>query len=82
MQETIVNTLLAVLRNEGSEATIALLLLVVGMALYDRHRIIKKLEKREEKIDQLLDDYYKGTKTLNETITSFKYMLIEIKARM
>lgn len=80
--EEAVKTLLAVIRNEGSSAVIALLILMNGYQVYERHQAQKRFDAKDERLHQLLDDYHQGTLTLNETITSFKYMLLEIKAKL
>lgn len=66
----------------GSVAIITLLLLFVGLLIWDRRRLIKDLDKKEEKIDKIIDDYYKGNMTLTDALNGLKLVLVEIKAKL
>ncbi len=42
----------------------------------------KALEKKDEKIDKIVEDYYKGNLTLADALNSLKIVLYEIKAKL
>lgn len=66
----------------GESAIIAFLIIAVVGLLVERRRLLKKLDKNEEKIDKIIDDYYKGNMTLSEALNSLKLVLYEIKGKL
>ena len=42
----------------------------------------KIIEKKDEKLEKIVDDYYKGNITLSDALTSLKIVLYEIKAKL
>jgi uncharacterized protein YbgA (DUF1722 family) len=66
----------------GPTAVIAILLAIVGFLVWDRKRLIASLDKKDLKIEQIVDDYHKGNITLVEALNSLKMVMIEIKARL
>lgn len=66
----------------GPEAIISGCVLLISLLLIERHRLLKLIEKKDEKIDHIVDDYYKGNITLSDALTSLKIVLFEIKARL
>ena len=49
---------------------------------WDRIRLIKELEKKEAKLDKVIDDYYKGNISLTEALNGLKIVLAEIKGKL
>lgn len=80
--EAIFERLLGALLGGGPQAIIAILLLFITLLIMDRRRILKEVERKDEKIEKIVDDYYSGNKTLTEALTSLKLVLFEIKARI
>lgn len=66
----------------GPEAIIAVLILAVVMLLWERKRLLDQLLKKEEKIDKIVSDYYRGNITLTEALNSLKTVLFEIKGKL
>lgn len=81
MDSVIENLLLALLAG-GPTAIIAVLVMAIIMLVMERRRLLKKLDKNEEKIDKIIDDYYKGNMTLSEALNSLKLVLYEIKGKL
>lgn len=80
--DTIIEKLLLALFNGGPEAIIAVLLIVIILLILERKRLISEITKKDEKIDKIIDDYYKGNMTLSEALNSLKLVLYEIKSKL
>lgn len=66
----------------GYKGIIALLMIIIGLLLVERKRLQANLEKKEEKIEEILDNYYKGNLTLSEALSGLKVLLAEIKSKL
>lgn len=66
----------------GPPAIIAVLLLVIAGLFMERRRLLAELLKKDEKIDKIIDDYYKGNMTLSDALNSLKMVLYEIKSKL
>lgn len=64
------------------EALLMIAIAIVGGLLWERNRLVKLLEKKDDKIDQIIDDYHKGNITLADALTSLKLVLFEIKSKL
>ncbi|RYF06452.1 MAG: hypothetical protein EOO77_26865 [Oxalobacteraceae bacterium] len=80
--ESIFEKLVVALLGGGPQGLIAILCLIIALLIVDRKRILKEVERKDEKIEKIVDDYYTGNKTLGEALTSLKLVLIEIKAKI
>lgn len=80
--EAILEKLLTMLFGGGPQAISAILLLVVGLLFFERQRLLKEITKKDDKIDKIIDDYYKGNMTLTEALNSLKMVLYEIKGKL
>lgn len=80
--EEIISNLITVLLGGGPKSIIAILLIAIILLVLDRRRLVADIEKKDSKIDQIVDDYYKGNLTLSEALNSLKVVLYEIKARL
>jgi hypothetical protein len=56
--------------------------LVIWHLLVERKKLIEDNKKKDEKIDKILDDYYKGNLTLTEALNSLKLVLYEIRGNI
>lgn len=64
----------------GAPGIIALILFfIIILMLVDRHNIIKLILHKEERIDAIVKDYYKGNMNVAEAMNSLKVMLSEMK---
>lgn len=61
---------------------VALLMLVIVLLIFDRTRLTKSIERREERIDAILDQYHKGNLTLVDALNSIKLLLYEIRTKL
>lgn len=82
MIDSLVEKLLTALLGGGTQAVIAVLGIVVLGLLWERHRLVKEIQRKDEKIEKIVDDYYKGNITLSDALTSLKIVLYEIKAKI
>lgn len=56
--------------------------MIIAMLLLDRHRLVKDNSRKDEKIERIVDDYYKGNLTLTEALNSLKTVLYEIRLKL
>lgn len=82
MEQGVVSPLIERIFNGGPEAIIAVLILAVILLLFERRRLLEQLTKKEEKIDKMVDDYYKGNLTLTEALNNLKGVLYEVKGKL
>ena len=61
---------------------IAGLLIAVGALLRERRRLLAEIQKKDDKIDKIIDDCYQGNMTLSEALNSLKSALHEIKGKI
>jgi hypothetical protein len=80
--DSIYEKLIGALLGGGPQAIIAILIFIIALLILDRKRILKEVERKDEKIERIVDDYYTGNKTLGEALTSLKLVLIEIRSRL
>lgn len=80
--ESIFEKLIGVLLGGGPQAISAILLLIIVLLILDRRRILKEVERKDEKIEKIVDDYYSGNKSLAESLTSLKLVMFEIKSKL
>jgi hypothetical protein len=80
--ESALNVILQALMGGGPGAIIALLVAFIGLLCWHIRQLSKDVEKKDTKIEKILDDYHKGNLTLTEALTSLKMVLVEIKAKL
>lgn len=56
--------------------------LIIWHLLVERNKLVEDNKKKDEKIDKIIDDYYKGNLTLTEALNSLKLVLYEIKGKL
>lgn len=66
----------------GPEAIIAVLIMGIVLLLFERKRLLEQLSKKEEKMEKIVDDYYRGNISLSEALNSLKSVLYEIKGKL
>lgn len=80
--DAIIEKLLVALLSGGPTAIIAVLLLIIFGLFIERKRLLKEIEKKDDKLDKIIDDYYKGNMTISQAFNSLKEVLYEIKGRL
>lgn len=80
--DSVLQILLAVTHSGGPAALIGVLVLVIGFLFVERVRLLKEVEKKDEKLEKIIDDYYKGNMTISDAFTSLKLVLYEIKSKL
>lgn len=80
--DQIITSLLTVLSGGGPQAIIALLVLLLVLLIWERRRMHAEIDKKDEKLDRIIDEYHKGNLTLAEALNSLKIVLFEIKAKL
>lgn len=73
----IMNTIL-----HGGPEMVAVLSLVIGLLLLDRKRLTNEIAKKDDRLNKIVDEYYKGNITLAEALNSLKLVLYEIKLKI
>lgn len=80
--DKIFEILLSAMFSGGPAAIIAILLVAVGVLYLERRRLLEEIRRKDDKIDKIIDDYYKGNMTLSEALNSLKNVLYEIKGSL
>jgi hypothetical protein len=80
--ESLIEKLLGLILNGGPTALIAVLVMIILFLWFERKRLLHEVEKKDDKIDRIIDDYSKGNVTLGEALNSLKFVLYEIKGRL
>lgn len=78
----IVNDMLSKIFSGDSNSVIAVLVIVIAGLVYDRLRIVKKIEEQDQKKDQMVEEYYKATITIADAFNSLKVVLNELKSKL
>ena len=66
----------------GPESVIAGLVLFIALLLWERKRLLDINDKKDEKIDRIIDEYHAGNITLADALNSLKNVLFEIKGKI
>jgi hypothetical protein len=80
--ESLIEKLVGALLGGGPQAIIAILLLVITWLVVERRRLIKEIERKDDRIDKIVDDYHKGNMSLAEALNSLKLVLYEVKSKI
>ena len=80
--DSLIQKLLDTLLAGGPAAIVAILVFMIIALLWERHRLLGEITKKDEKIEKIIDDYYKGNMTLSEALISLKLVLYEIKSKL
>jgi hypothetical protein len=80
--ESLIEKILGIILNGGPTALIAVLVMIIIFLWFERKRLLHELEKKDDKIDRIIDDYSKGNVTLGEALNSLKLVLYEIKGKL
>jgi cell division protein FtsL len=80
--DSVIEKLLITLLGGGPTAIIAVLVIIIVFLVMERKRLLKEIEKKDDKIDRIIDDYYKGNMTISEAFNSLKMVLFEIKGKL
>jgi len=68
-------------KGEAGALTAILLGIIMALGWYC-FRLMKQLEKKDEKIYKIIDDYSKNNITITEALNGLKMVLIEIKSKL
>lgn len=82
--DDIVGTLLKLFTEGKSAADVLPIIMgvIIMFLLNERKALVAENKKKEEKIDKIVDDYYRGNLTLTEALNSLKLVLFEIKGKL
>jgi hypothetical protein len=79
--DSVISSLIAVILQGGPEI-VAVLLLFIVLLLFDRKRLIADVNRKDARIDKIVDDYHQGNITVSEAMNSLKIILFELKSRI
>lgn len=80
--DSILATLLSTIMGGGTGALVALLIVIICLLLYDRRRILKDLERKDTKMEKIIDEYYQGNLSIIDALNGLKLVLAEIKGKL
>jgi len=66
----------------GPKGFIIFLVIIIVCLLFDRNRLLKEINTKNARIDEIVDSYYKGNLTLAEALNSLKNVLYELKGQI
>lgn len=66
----------------GAGGVIGVMMVFIAFLIVDRNRIINDSSEKDDKIEAIIEEYYKGTITISEAFNSLKLVLIEIKTKL
>lgn len=78
--EQFINTVLASLLGGGPGAITALYIAAITFLVWDRKRLHELISKKDDKLEKIVDDYYRGNSTLSEALNGLKSILDDIKS--
>lgn len=78
----LINSVLQLIAKGEAGTLTAVLLATIGFLGWYCWRLTKQLEKKDEKIYKIIDDYSKNNITITEAMNGLKMVLIEIKAKL
>lgn len=78
----LLNSLLQSIVTGGTGGVIAIFIGIIGLLIWDRKKLLESIDKKDERIEKILDDYHKGTITTVEAINSLNIVLAEIKGKL
>jgi hypothetical protein len=78
--EQILQQLITVAVGGGAQAVTALLFMVIVAVCLDRKRLIAENKAKTDRIDKIIDDYYKASLQVSEALVSIK-QFIELRMR-
>ncbi|AUZ94860.1 hypothetical protein FDI40_gp048 [Agrobacterium phage Atu_ph07] len=78
----VIKTVLAVLNGGGSEAVIALLLIIVAYLGYSNYRLQQDFRNKDERTDKVVEDYHTSNSILTEAIQRLNQLISEIKNKL
>jgi hypothetical protein len=82
MQDATVQNLIVTLLAGGPPGVMALLMLVVAGLLWDRRRVFSDNEKKDQKLDVMIENYHKNSISVGEALNSIKIVLAEISTKL
>ncbi len=78
--DQLIQQLITITVGGGSQAVIALMFFVIVGVCLDRKRLIADNKAKSERIDKIIDDYYKASLQVREALTTIK-QFIELKLK-
>lgn len=66
----------------GPEAVVSALVLFIIMLLWERKRLLDQLTRKDDKLDQIVDEYQESNKIVADALKSLTAVMYEIKGRL
>jgi hypothetical protein len=80
--DTIFEDILELAMHGGPMGLMAVLVGIILFLWFERKRLLIEIERKDDKIDSIIDDYSKGNVTLSEALNSLKLVLYEMKGKI
>jgi hypothetical protein len=78
--EQLLQQLITITVGGGTQAVVALMFMVIVGVCLDRRRLIAENKAKSDRIDKIIDDYYKASLHVSEALASIK-QFIELKLK-
>jgi hypothetical protein len=78
--DQLIQQLITITVGGGSQAITALMFFIIVGVCLDRRRLIAENKAKSERIDKIIDDYYKASLHVSEALASIK-QFIELKLK-
>lgn len=79
---SVIGALITFMITPGPGAIIALLVLAIVLIWIDRNRLIKTIEKKDDRIDRIIDQYYAGHLSLTDALGHIESAMLEMAKRL
>jgi hypothetical protein len=70
------------IQHGGMAGVMSILIIFIILLIYDRNRLTSLIAQKDEKMEKIIEDYYKGNTTLTEALQGLKLVLSEIKGKL
>lgn len=78
----IISLLVTTVLGGGGGAVVALLIAMIVFLIWDRMRLTKTIDTKDERIDKIITDYNEGNISITEALNNLRLILAEIKERL
>jgi hypothetical protein len=76
------SSLISAIISGGPGAIMAMLVGAIVFLIWDRIKLLGKIDQKEEKIEKIIDEYYKGNLSITEALNGLRIVLAEIKGKL
>lgn len=86
MSESLIDKLVSSVLGGGAGGMIALLMLIIGLMIWDRIRLLNDLkhvtDSHKKELAELIDKYYSSRQDVKEAINEIKIVMAKIESKL